>query len=65
MMTVLLIFFYFHQRQRRFDVYKTDENDMMELAKKMNNGRGISLFFHGIGNKVSIDGKFNQLHSHI
>ncbi|XP_031617557.1 uncharacterized protein LOC116337272 [Contarinia nasturtii] len=45
-------------QQLGFDVYKSDEDDMMELAAKLDNGRGISLFFHGIGNKVSIDGYF-------
>ncbi|XP_031617558.1 uncharacterized protein LOC116337273 [Contarinia nasturtii] len=44
--------------QFQFDIVRSNNSLLPVLHNLLNNGRGLSLFFHGIGNTVSKDGLY-------
>ncbi|XP_031635204.1 uncharacterized protein LOC116348362 [Contarinia nasturtii] len=49
-----------NENQTEFDMEEVNcaGGVSQDLIKKLSNGKGISLFFHGIGNRISKDGRF-------
>lgn len=52
----IMIKHFIFSSQIKFDMIKSNNTLMPVLHNLLNNGRGLSLFFHGIGNRVSTDG---------